>query len=52
MKETIIDNESFVKILTQLLIQQDFEDKEKGKDTYIKKTQVYRDLIAYFKNIS
>ena len=37
--------------LTELLIQQDIEDKKKGKTTYVKKTQVYRDLIKLLKEI-
>ncbi len=37
--------------LTSLLIQQDIEDKKKGKTTYVKKTQVYRDLIKLLKEI-
>lgn len=45
MKEIIIDK------LTELLIKQDFEDKKKGKQTYIKKTSCYKDLIKFFKEI-
>lgn len=37
--------------LTSLLIQQDIEDKKKGKATYIKKTRVYQDLIRLLKEI-
>ena len=37
--------------LTELLIQQDIEDKKKGKATYVKKTRVYRDLIKLLKEI-
>lgn len=45
----VIDNEDVVKVLTELLIKQTFEDKKKGKDTYVKKTRIYKDLIEYFK---
>lgn len=44
MKDDIITK------LTELLIQQDIEDKKKGKTTYVKKTQCYRDLIFLIKN--
>lgn len=37
--------------LTELLIKQDIEDKKKGKATYVKKTQAYRDLIKLLKDI-
>ena len=37
--------------LTALLIKQDIEDKKKGKATYVKKTQAYRDLIKLLKDI-
>lgn len=37
--------------LTELLIQQDFEDKKKGKSTYVKKTQAFKDLIKLLKRI-
>lgn len=45
MKEYIIEK------LIELLIKQDIEDKKKGTDTYIKKTQAYRDLIKFFKEV-
>ena len=45
------DIDEIVGVLTKLLIRQDFIDKKKGKKTYIKKTQVYKDLIKYFKDI-
>jgi len=35
--------------LTELLIKQDFEDKKKNKITYVKKTEVYKDLIKLLK---
>ena len=35
--------------LTELLIEQDFKDKKKGKVTYVKKTQAYKDLIKLLK---
>ena len=37
--------------LTELLIQQDIEDKKKGKASYVKKTRVYKDLIKLLKEI-
>lgn len=37
--------------LTELLIKQDIEDRKKGKDTYVKKTRVYKDLIKLLKDI-
>ena len=42
MKDFIIDK------LTELIIQQDEEDKEKGI-AYIKKIDAYRDLIKFIK---
>lgn len=45
MKEYIIEK------LTELLIKQDIEDKNKGKDTYVKKTRVYKDLIKFIKEV-
>jgi len=42
-------NEYIIECLTKLLINQDLEDKKKGKDTYVKKTRIYRDLIKFFK---
>ena len=43
--------DEIVDALTKLLIEQDFEDKQKGKTTYVKKTRVYKDLIKLFKEI-
>lgn len=43
VKNEIIDK------LTELLIKQDFIDRQKGKDTYVKKTRIYKDLIKWFK---
>lgn len=43
MKDFVIEK------LTQLLIKQDFEDKKKGKATYVKKTTAYKDLIKLLK---
>lgn len=37
--------------LTELLIKQDFEDKKKGKATYVKKTRAYKDLIKLVKDM-
>ena len=35
--------------LTELLIKQDMKDKKKGKPTYVKKVDCYKDLINFFK---
>lgn len=43
MKEFIIDK------LTELLIKTDMEDKQRGKERYVKKTRIYKDLIKLFK---
>ena len=43
MKEFIIEK------LTELLIEQDIEDKKKGKETYVKRTRCFKDLIKFFK---
>ena len=43
MKEFIIEK------LTELLIKQDMEDKEKGKVTYVKKSRAFKDLIKLVK---
>lgn len=41
--------EQIIEELTNLLIKQDFIDKQKNKDTYVKKTRIYKDLIKWFK---
>lgn len=38
--------------LTELYVKQNFIDKQKGKDTYVKKTRVYKDLIKLLKEYS
>ncbi len=43
MKDIMIEE------LTKLLIKQDMEDKKKGKPTYVKKVDCYKDLINFFK---
>ena len=35
--------------LTELYIKQDFTDKQKGKDTYVKKSTAYKNLIKLLK---
>lgn len=45
MKEFIIEK------LTELLIKQDIEDKQKGKETYVKKTRAFKDLIKLIKEV-
>ena len=37
--------------LTELLIQADFEDKDRGKIRYVKKTRAYKDLIKLCKDM-
>lgn len=37
--------------LTELLIKQEFEDRTKEKETYVKKTQCYKDLIKLLKDL-
>lgn len=37
--------------LTQLLIQQEFEDRKKKSQTYVKKTRCYKDLIKLLKDV-
>ena len=46
------DIDYIIEILTNLLIQQDFKDKEKGKATYVKKTRIYKDLLKWFKQFN
>lgn len=45
MKDFIIEK------LTELLIKTDMEDKQKGKETYVKKTRCYKDLIKLIKEV-
>ena len=37
--------------LTELLIKEDFEEKQTGKVIYVKKTQAYKDLINLIKEV-
>ena len=46
MKELLIEE------FTKLLIKQSVEDKNKGKETYVKKTRVYKDLIKFIKRLN
>lgn len=39
-----------IETLTELLIKQDFEEREKKKITYVKKTRAYKDLIKLLKD--
>lgn len=43
--------EQIITELTRLLIQNDFYEKEKQVDVYIKKSRVYKDLIKMVKEI-
>lgn len=36
--------------LNELLIKQEFIDRQKGKQTYVKKTRCYKDLIKLLKD--
>lgn len=40
-----------IEVLTKLYIEQDFKDKQKGKDTYVKKSRAYKDLIDLLKEV-
>lgn len=40
-----------VQKLTELYIKQNIKDKQKGTDTYVKKTNCYKDLIKFFKEV-
>lgn len=54
MKKTKMNKdiiEYIIDKLTELLIKQDFEDKKKGKATYVKKTRAYKDLIKLVKDM-
>lgn len=46
MKDKLIEE------FTKLLIKQDLEDRKKGKETYVKKTRVYKDLIKLIKKLN
>ena len=37
--------------LTELLIEEDFKEKQSGKVLYVKKTQAYKDLIKLIKEV-
>lgn len=37
--------------LTELLIKQEFEDRKKNAQTYVKKTRCYKDLIKLLKEV-
>lgn len=37
--------------LTELLIKQEFEDRKKNSQTYVKKTRCYKDLIKLLKEV-
>lgn len=43
--------DDIIEILTELLIKQDFIDKQKHKTTYVKKTRIYKDLLKWFKEV-
>ena len=45
------DKEYVVDVLTRLLIKTDFYEKTNQKEIYIRKTQLYRDLIKMFKEL-
>lgn len=47
----VIVKDFIIEKLTELLIKQDIEDKTKGKETYVKKTRCYQDLIQLIKEV-
>lgn len=47
-KET---KEYIIQKLTELYIKQNIIDKQKGTNTYVKKTNCYKDLIKFFKEV-
>ena len=49
MKSNVI--EYTIDKLTELLIEQEFKDRKKQKETYVKKTRCYKDLIRLLKDI-
>ncbi len=42
-------NDYIIEKLTELLIKEDFKEKQTGKKVYITKVEAYRDLIKLFK---
>lgn len=44
-----MDKDFVIKKLTELWLEQEFTDRAKGKETYVKKTRIYKDLIEFFK---
>lgn len=40
-----------IEILTKLLLKQEFEDRKKGKITYVRKTRCYKDLLKLLKEL-
>lgn len=42
--------DEIIEEFTKLLIKQDFIDKQKGKETYVKKTRIYKDIIKFLKD--
>ena len=43
-----MEKDFVIKKLTELLIKQEFKDRKNKKETYVKKTRCYRDLIQFF----
>lgn len=43
--------EYIIEKLTELLIEQEFKDRAKGKTTYVKKTRCYKDLVKLLKDM-
>jgi len=43
--------EYIIQKLTELYIKQNIKDKQKGTNTYVKKTRCYKDLIKFFKEV-
>jgi len=44
-----MDKNFVIKKLTELWLKQEFTDRVKGKETFVKKTRCYKDLIKFFR---
>ncbi len=40
-----------IEVLTKLYIELSFEEKNTGKKIYVKKTEIYKDLIKFLKTL-
>lgn len=48
----LINVDEVISSLTKMLIEQDLEDKNKNKETYIKKTTLLKEMIRMFRQYS